>query len=82
VGWRLVVWGLSYFGSGRGRRRACADAALDLGRVADPVSASGLDAKIAALLQQSKPAPADVAALLAEVEAALVKVGDELACTD
>ena len=43
------------------------------------MSASGLDAKIAALLQQSKPAPADVEVLLAQVEAALADTEQELA---
>jgi hypothetical protein len=47
--------------------------------MADPMSASGLDAKIAALLQQSKPAPADVEVLLAQVEAALADTERELA---
>ncbi len=42
-------------------------------------SALDLDAKIAALLQQSKPAPADVEVLLAEVERALADTGQELA---
>ena len=56
-----------------------ADAALDLRRVAEPMSAPDLDSRIAGLLQRSRPAPDDVAALLAEVEAALAKVGEELA---
>jgi hypothetical protein len=44
----------------------------------DPMSATDLDGRIAGVLSRMKALPDDVAALLGEVEAALVKVGDEL----
>ena len=42
------------------------------------MSAGDLDSRIAGVLQRAKALPDDVAALLAEVETALTKVGDEL----
>ena len=43
------------------------------------MSATDLDGRIAGVLQRTKALPDDVAALLAEVEAAVTKTGDELA---
>ena len=43
------------------------------------MSATDLDSRIAGVLSRTKALPDDVAALLAEVEAALAKAGDELA---